>query len=116
MAVQIPYGYADGVDTEWCIADAGSPGYMLCGRRVGFVPVVPPLFPQVVHKRCRDKWFRTEGARVAEPATGACPACGGEVVVRGGRIQSHGELRVGGDGEPHESGVRCPGVNMRPKR
>lgn len=111
----IPYGYARGVDGECCIVDAGKPGYMLCGRAVGFAPAVPPLFPRVVHQLCRDKWFRTERVQVEKPLVGTCPACHGEVPVRAGRIQQHGEVRIGADGEPYESEARCLGVNMRPK-
>lgn len=87
----IPYGYAHGEDIEWCIHNTALPELMLCGRRAGFVPEVPPMFPQLVHERCKTAWFR-EGKPTVQRLDlyGACSVCGGKAaLVKGGVIGVH---------------------------
>lgn len=115
--MSIPYGYADGFDTEWCIHDLSNPAYMLCGRRKGFIPVAPPLFPAFVHERCRVKWFRpARKPVVSEPVEvyGTCPDCFGEVPLAGGLIGAHGAWVVGRHGAK-VSATPCTGESERPE-
>lgn len=107
------YGYAVGHPDEQCAIDPGSPTRTLCGRAVGFLPAHDEDYtPRNLHSVCRDRVF----GRATQPKAdrGICPACHGDAPVSKGRIMPHGEVRVGVDGEPYESEVRCVGVNMRP--
>lgn len=107
------YGYAQGEDTVWCIRREGTESRMLCGRKVGFVPVQQPTRPKNVHRDCLEAMY---GPTKPEPTGyGTCPACGGHVAVDAGRIQAHGELRIDGDGVPYASDTSCLGVNLRPR-
>jgi hypothetical protein len=112
------YGYPDREQTIWCIhRDDDTSGRMLCGRKVGFIPVEQPVQPTTVHRACIEAMY---GPRKLPPRKdrivyGTCPVCGGDAVVEEGRIAGHGEVRVDGDGQPYVSGVACLGVNMAPR-
>jgi hypothetical protein len=114
------YGYAKGEDTMWCIRRSGVQARMLCGRDVGFVPVVQPEHPRLVHRECLEVMYGSVQDRSGRPGFQVtyvtCPACEGEAPVFEGRIQSHGIWRVGAEGEPYQSEIPCMGVNLRVRR
>lgn len=88
---------------------------MLCGRKRGFVPVVPPAFPARVHDVCQQLWERT-GFRV-EPVLGEygeCPVCSADVLVEDGKVAAHGKWVVGRGG-PRRTDEPCPGAGMPPE-
>jgi hypothetical protein len=107
------YGFAQGEDTVWCIRREAGGSRMLCGRKVGFVPVVQPEHPTHVHRACLEAMYGSVKQREATNRYGTCPACGGDAPVVDGRIQPHGAWRV--NGEAYESDEACLGVNMRPR-
>jgi hypothetical protein len=112
------YGWAKGVDDERCAVNPDHPDRMLCGRLVGFVPVVSsPFTPSDLHDVCRDAIFR-DGPQTeqvpAEPIDGVCPVCGGTVPLERGRIDRHGVVVMSG-GVPAESGRPCEGVGQQPE-
>lgn len=116
MIAGIPYGYANGVDAEWCIHDEARPDFMLCGQRKGFIPEAPPLFPRFVHDRCRVKWFRQGRVPADRGLTvyGVCPDCAGEVPLDGGLVAAHGAWVVGRHGA-RVSDRPCPGEGELPE-
>jgi len=110
------FGYARDEQDMWCIRKVGVQARMLCGRKVGFVPVVQPARPTNVHRDCLEAMYGATNRGESPTGYGTCPACGGSAPVSGGRMQAHGEVRVNGDGRPYESETSCLGVNMRPRR
>jgi hypothetical protein len=114
------YGYARGEDTVWCIRKDGVKARMLCGREVGFVPVIQPEHPKSVHRDCIEAMYGAVQRAVDRPSSqvgyAVCPACAGEAAVFQGRLQAHGEWRVGPDGGRYQSEVPCVGVNLPARR
>jgi hypothetical protein len=117
--VKFLYGYALRHPDEQCAIRPDAPSRTLCGRQVGFLPAHDEDYtPRNLHAKCRDLIFgepKTLKLKTAQVDYGTCPACHGRVPVFEGRIQSHGEARVGGDGVPYASEVACVGVNLKPK-
>lgn len=110
----VPYGWAAGVDDECCIASPTTRHRMLCGRRRGFVPDVPPAFPPRVHDECARLW--EAGGCTAEQALdayGTCPECWGDVALVEGRIGGHGKWVQGKFGAQMSS-EPCRGKGMEP--
>lgn len=109
------YGYAQGEHVVWCIHPDGNTGLMLCGRKVGFVPVVQPEHPTVVHRDCLEAMYGSPKRNPAAVGYATCPAREGAAPVFEGRIEPHGAWKVSGDG-PYQSDEACVGVNMAPKQ
>lgn len=94
------YGFPDKEQTVWCIQREGdTSGWMLCGRKVGFVPVLQPTDPAA---KCRDCLQAMYGPVPAAPRAVVCPACQQGVRVVDGRVAAH----------PDVAGMACTGVNL----
>lgn len=109
------YGFPTCEGTVYCIRREGATR-MLCGRRVGFVPVVQPEHPRTVHADCL-KVMCVRGAEQQKPAKrdlGVCPVCRGEVPLSSGRVEAHGEWRRSAIGQRFQIDVPCLGINMVP--
>lgn len=112
----VTYGYAKGVDHEWCAVDPTRDGLMLCGRVAAFVPVVQPAFsPTNLHGKCRQAIWGN-GPRPPKPdvfAMGVCPECGGSVFLDDGLVVAHGQIVVRA-GVQMVSETPCDGKGMTP--
>jgi hypothetical protein len=108
------FGFAAGEGSMWCIHRDDIVGRMLCGRRVGHIPVPQPQRPKNVHRDCLEAMYgQGERAPSRDEDFGVCPVCGGEAAVFGGRLQRHGAWRVRG-GEVYVSMDRCLGEGEPP--
>ena len=111
----VPYGWAAGVTDECCIASPTDQARMLCGRKRGFVPEVPPAFPAAVHDECQRLW--KEGGHQAELVLGEygeCPVCSADLPLEDGKVAAH-RKRVVGRGGPRVTSEPCPGAGMTPE-
>jgi hypothetical protein len=96
------FGYSGSEQEMWCIHRDDDPDdRMLCGRKVGFIPVVQPAHPRSVHAACLRVMYGN--GQVERPeAEVECPACHQGVPVADGRIGSHRDL----------GNQACVGVNL----
>jgi hypothetical protein len=115
MITGFEYGYAQGQQTMWCIHKDGTSERMLCGRWVGFIPVVQPERPLHVHRDCLEAMYGTHKRVRSAVGYAVCPVCDGDAPVFERRIQAHGAWKIGADGEPYQSEQPCLGVNLKPR-
>lgn len=102
MSDVFEYGFAEHAQTLWCIRKEGASS-TLCGREIGFFPVVQPADPKPV---CRACLLVLTGVPQA-PRLGLCQLCNGRVPVVDGRVQPHVSQWSAGS---------CLGANLPPKR